>query len=83
MEIVRDSSGQPYIDVRLRLGEHVRVTRIAAGNPGYGCPTLRIQIRDAKGHLRQGPEIPLDVLGCVIAACIDLVRPEADADGQG
>lgn len=55
-----DSAGHEFIDTPTLSGEHVRTTRIPGDIAGYGVDTVRIQIRDASGHLRPGPEIPVE-----------------------
>lgn len=75
-----DETGRAFIEVSLPNGENVRVTLVEeswANSPG-----IRLQIRDASGHLRQGPEIPASAVGQVVAAVIELVRdkPEGAPD---
>jgi len=71
MNIQTDSKGQSYIEVPM-YDEQVRITYI---NPSWdGGPTIRMQIRDVGGHLRQGPDMPLDVAGDVIKAMWELLR---------
>ncbi len=72
MTIQEDSSGQSYTEVPLQNGEHVRVTYIRESWAGVGG--VRVQIRQVDGHLRQGPELPVDVVGSVVSAVIDLIR---------
>jgi len=68
VEIKSDSSQQRYVDIPAGVGEHVRVTFIPSEKAGYERDSLRIQIRAADGKLRQGPEIPLDILTQVLGA---------------
>ncbi len=65
-----DSSGNLYEEVPISDG-HVRVTYIENG--WDNSPSVRIQIRDGIGHLRQGPEIPLSSVGGVVGAVVDLL----------
>ena len=72
MKTETDSSDQRYIEVPLDNGEKIRVTLIPdswATGPG-----IRIQVRNADGHLRQGPEIPASEIGKVVGAVVELVR---------
>jgi len=72
MKIEKDSSENKYIEVDMDNGEKVRVTHIAKSWSGQGG--LRIQIRDERGHLRPGPEIPAEKIGEVVSGLFDLVR---------
>lgn len=75
MDIQSDSSDQPFIDTPTLVGEHVRVTLIRSDKAGYGTDVLKLQIREANGHLRRyGPEIPMDAVGDVVKALVELVR---------
>ena len=76
METQQDSADHPFIDVPTLFEEHVRVTFISADQAGYGADSVRIQIRDGKGHLRQGPEVPLTCVGGLIQAIVELVRKD-------
>jgi hypothetical protein len=67
MKVGTDSSNQRYVDVPCG-GEHIRLTFIPRDKAGYQKDSLRVQIRAADGHLRQGPEIPLDVMAMVLGA---------------
>lgn len=69
-----DSAGQPFVDIPTVKGEHVRATLVAAVRAGPRVDSVRFQIRNAKGRLRQGPDVPLDLLGDLFAAAIKLVR---------
>jgi hypothetical protein len=44
---------------------------------GRAVAEFRIQIRDMSGHLRQGPEVPVDQIGAVVSAVIDLLKERA------
>jgi hypothetical protein len=72
MGIETDSSDHKYIEVPMENGEKIRVTLIE--NSWAKGPAVRIQIRNAEGHLRQGPEIPAGEIGRVVGAVVDLVR---------
>lgn len=60
-EIMKLKSGEWFYEVVAREEERLRATLVPAGEAGHRCDCIRIQIRDASGHLRQGPEIPLPV----------------------
>jgi hypothetical protein len=66
----KDTSGQKYEEIDIPGGK-VRVTYIPHG--WADSPSVRIQIRDATGHLRQGPEIPLSAIGGVVGAIVTLL----------
>ncbi|HEX2203922.1 MAG TPA: hypothetical protein VHG91_11515 [Longimicrobium sp.] len=66
----QDSSGQEYEQVDIPGGK-VRVTYIPHG--WADSPSVRIQIQDESGHLRQGPEIPLSVIGDVVGSVVKLL----------
>lgn len=68
-----DSKGNDYCEVDIP-GGNVRITYIQSG--WAGSSSVRIQIRDEAGHLRQGPEIPLEAIGGMVGAVVELVaRP--------
>ncbi len=73
LNIQKDSTGKRFVDVPTLADEHVRVTFVPNEDAGYHTDSIRIQIRDAKGHLRPGPEIPLTSLGDFVKAVIDLL----------
>lgn len=77
MKADTDSGGQRYVDVPCGADEHIRVTFIPRKKAGYKKDSLRVQIRAADGHLRQGPEIPLDIVAMVIGA-VGLLLAERD-----
>jgi hypothetical protein len=67
-----DGSDQPYIEVPWLADEHfIRVTFIA--NSWSGTGGVRIQVRQPDGHLRQGPEMPVESLGTVVSAVTKLL----------
>jgi len=68
-----DSSGNRYEEIDIP-GGHVRVTYIKEG--WAENPSVRIQIRDNSGHLRQGPEVPIDRVGAVLGAVVNLLADE-------
>ena len=74
MRVQRDSSDQPFVDTPTLLNEHVRTTFVREDRAGYGVDSVRVQIRDATGHLRQGPEVPLAAVPGLIAAAMELIR---------
>lgn len=67
MKTGTDGSNQRYVDVPYG-GEHIRITFIPGEKAGYQKDSVRVQIRAADGHLRQGPEIPLEVMTKVLGA---------------
>lgn len=77
MKIEKDSYGQQYAELPTGGDERVRLTLIRAKDAGYQRDGIRVQIREQNGHLRMGPEIPVDVLGGVIAAVIALLAEKA------
>lgn len=69
----RDSSGHPFLEIPTLAGEKLRVTYIPAKATGYPSePSLRVQVREASGQLRQGPEFPIRILNEVVGAMIEL-----------
>lgn len=72
MDIRTDSSNQPYVEIDLASGQRIRVTHVPDGWPGG--EVVRVQIRVENGHLHQGPDIPLENLGEVIQAMVELIR---------
>ena len=75
----RDGSGNEYIEVesynRENEVEHIRLTSVQNGFDG--TPSIRIQVRDVSGHLRQGPEVPTRVASQVVKSLIDLLQLNA------
>jgi hypothetical protein len=65
-----DSAGNQYEEVAIS-GAAVRVTYVEQG--WDNTPSVRIQIRDANGQLRQGPEVPLNSIGPMIGAIVTLL----------
>jgi hypothetical protein len=65
-----DASSNSYIEIEIPGGK-VRITYIQNG--WADTPSVRIQIRDATGHLRQGPEIPIASIGEVVGAVVNLL----------
>ena len=66
-----DSRGQPYLEVEMSNTEQVRITYVQNG--WSGTPALRVSIRQPNGHLRQGPEIPVEQIPSTIEAMIRLL----------
>ncbi len=66
---MRDSSNQPHDEVAIPGGA-IRVTYIAKGWTRRPC--IRVQVRDADGHLKQGPDIPAEQLGEVLGKAVEL-----------
>jgi hypothetical protein len=75
--IQTDSADNGYTEVDLGNGERLRITLVQAG--WAGTPSVRIQIRDRSGHLRQGPEIPLASIGALIGSVVELLSSPLDA----
>ena len=73
MNVEHDSNNQAYIELPID-GGHIRLTLIPNG--WHGAETVRLQIRDGNGHLRQGPEIPKSSLGAMYAATLELLSQE-------
>ena len=71
-----DQSGNMYKEIEIQGGK-VRVTYIQNG--WDGSPSVRIQIRDASGHLRQGPEIPITSIGGVVGSVVDLLSAQQNS----
>lgn len=66
METGTDRRGNSFVEVDMGNDEQVRVTYIKDSWAGKG--SVRIQIRDCEGHLRQGPEFPAQVTCEVVSA---------------
>lgn len=73
MKIETDSHRQKYVELPTGGDECVRLTLVRANDAGYQRESIRVQIRDQSGHLRMGPESPVDVLGGLSAALIALL----------
>ncbi|GAG15457.1 unnamed protein product, partial [marine sediment metagenome] len=52
----------------------IRTTLVRADRAGHHVDSIRIQIREENGRLRQGPEVPLETVPEVIRAMVELVR---------
>ena len=72
--ISTDSAEQPYVDVPTLVDERIRATFVKAPKAGYKVDSIRLQIREANGHLRQGPDVPLESVGPLVSAMIELIR---------
>lgn len=70
--IETDSSDQHYVEIDMANGQCIRVTHVPDG--WTGGEVVRVQIRVENGHLRQGPDIPIENLGEVIQAMVELIR---------
>lgn len=66
-----DSNGNAFTEIKMD-SDFIRLTYIQKG--WDGSPSIRIQMRDENGHLRQGPEIPLDYYGQMFSGTIELLR---------
>ena len=69
-----DSKGNNYKEVEIPGGGHVRLTYIPNG--WANSPSIRVQIRDDSGHLRQGPEIPVAAVGGMVGSIVELIAEE-------
>lgn len=67
-----DRSGHNYLEVAMSNTEAVRLTYI--NEAWNGSQAIRIQIKETSGHLRPGPEIPLENIADTVAAMINLMR---------
>jgi hypothetical protein len=65
-----DGSGNYFEKININ-GGFVRVTYILNG--WDNSPSIRIQIEEDNGHVRQGPEIPLSNIGDVVGAIVALL----------
>jgi hypothetical protein len=69
-----DSAGNRYIEKDMVSGK-IRATYIEKG--WSDIPSVRLQIRDEDGHLRQGPEIPVENLGEAVGAIVELLADQS------
>lgn len=67
-----DSNGNSYVEINLIADQRIRVTNVPNG--WTGGEVMRVQIRDENGHLRQGPDIPIENVGEVFQAVVHLAR---------
>lgn len=65
-----DGSGNLSENVPIS-GDFVRVTFIEQG--WDNSPSVRIQIQEDNGHVRQDPKVPLSSIGGVIGAVVNLL----------
>ncbi len=77
MQVEKDSRDQKYIEVPWSDTESLRVTHVPESWSGRGG--IRVQVRQEDGHLRQGPEIPVDKVGDIVSAVINLMREGGSA----
>ena len=70
MEIQRDCENRPYVTVNNHC-EHIRITYVEDSH--FGVPAVRVQAQDSGGHLRHGPEIPVEIIGSVAKEILDLL----------
>jgi hypothetical protein len=73
MAVEVDGSGKTYVEVGTLPDERLRLTLVPAAEAGYGVESIRLQIREESGHLRQGPEVPVVTLGTAFAAVVELL----------
>jgi hypothetical protein len=76
MEVRTDESGNHYIETDRPLNEKTRVTYVPY-QEWAGQTVIRVQVREAGGNLRRGPEIPIDQVGDFVASIIDLLSKKA------
>lgn len=76
MELQTDDRGNHYIETDRPLNEKTRVTYVPY-QEWAGQTVIRVQVRDASGNLRFGPEIPIDQVGDFVASIIDLLSKKA------
>jgi hypothetical protein len=72
----KDSNGNDYIEIEMSNHGKIRITYIIES--WYETPALRVQIRESDGHLKQGPEIPIEFLGETVASMINLMSNKAN-----
>jgi hypothetical protein len=70
-EVSKDETGKIYIEIPSDADDRIRLTLVEQGWPGRA--SIRIQVRDEKGHLRQGPEVAIDRIGDVVGAAFQLL----------
>lgn len=80
IEIRRDYSGKEYAEIEAGADEHVRVTLVPAAGAGYGMEALRLQIRQAVGMSRPGPDLPVAAMAQLLAAAWSLGVAAANAE---
>jgi len=71
MNIETDSSNQHYAEIDLVNEQRIRVTRVPDG--WTGGEVVRVQVRTEHGQLRQGPDIPIENVGAVLQAMVELI----------
>jgi len=65
-----DQSGNTYMEIDI-AGAWIRLTYVETG--WAGTPSVRIQLRQAGGRLKQGPEIPFASIGGVVGGVVELL----------
>lgn len=73
VKIQEDSTGKRFVDVPTLVDEHVRITCVPKREAGYHVDSVRFQIRDASGHLRMGPEVPLACVADLVKGLVGLL----------
>ena len=66
----KDSSGNYFNEIEMEDAA-IRLTFIERG--WNDSPSIRIQIKEGSGHLRQGPEIPIKYLGDIFSKSFELI----------
>ncbi len=76
MDVQTDVSGNYYIETERPRDEKTRVTYVPH-QEWADQAVVRIQVREAAGQLRSGPEIPVSQVGNFVASIIDLLSKKA------
>ncbi len=79
MTIPTDSSGQPYVEIEYH-GGYIRLTYVENSDAwgGINAPAVRVHTRDG-GNVRQGPEIPVEILFKVAGKMADLLSDNRES----
>lgn len=67
---MQDQSGNSYREIPIE-SDALRLTFVPSG--WNGKSSVRIQMKDASGHLRLGPEVPIARIGEVIVKLFELI----------
>jgi hypothetical protein len=76
VDVQTDTSGNLYIELDRPRNEKTRLTYIPH-QKWADQAVFRIQIRQADGHLRSGPEIVVEQLGDLVSGAIHLFNRQA------
>jgi len=69
-----DQTQKMCYDIDMTLGGKVVVTYVSGEKSGWEEDSIRINRKNAEGHVVQGPEIPLAKIGEVFFAIHELLR---------